>query len=146
MNRATPQMRSFARQLINFDASRIEPSVPEGGAAFRVVDRLRPHLAMLMGDGGFRALLSRALVLAKAEAPSLSETSLDANGILEAPPSQLGSAEFSDGRVALVAQLLGLLTAFIGPTLASQIIREVWPQFPLGDRDFGKEAKSEEAN
>ena len=146
MNRATPQMRSLARQLIAFDASNIEPSASEGGRAFRVVDRLRPHLATLMGDGGFRALLSRALVLAKAEVPSLSETSVDANGTLEAPRSQLMAADFPDGRVVLVAQLLGLLAAFIGPTLASQIVGEVWPQFPLRDWDFGKEARSEEAN
>ena len=149
MNRATPQMRSLARQLITFDASKTQPAAAASRGAFRIIDSLRPHLATLMGEGGFRALLSRALVLAKAEVPSLSGISMDANGSLEAtdaPNSQLSSAEFSDNGIVLVAQLLGLLAAFIGPTLVSQIVGEVWPQFPLGDRDFGKEARSEEAN
>ena len=38
-------------------------------AVFLVCEKLRPHLAMLMGNAGFRALLSRALALAKAEVP-----------------------------------------------------------------------------
>jgi hypothetical protein len=149
MNRATPQMRSLAEQLIAFDASKIDPSASESRVTFRVINQLRPHLATLMGDGGFRALLSRALVLATAEDPSLAGISMRENGTLgasEAPHSESDPAEFLEGRVILVAQLLGLLEAFIGPMLASHIVGEVWPEFPLSNRDFGKEARNEDAS
>lgn len=148
MNRATPQMRTLAKLLIAFDASSTAPSAPDHPVAFVVVDKLRPHLATLMGDGGFRALLSRALVLATAEVPSLSAIGVNPNGTLEALDalhSQPNAAGFLEGRVVLVAQLLGLLAAFIGPSLASHVVGEVWPEFPLIDRDFGREARSEEA-
>ena len=148
MNRATPEMRALAKLLITFDAAGIAPSAAENPATFPVIDKLRPHLATLMGDGGFRALLLRALVLAKVEAPFLSGISVHANGGLEGLDtlrSQPDTTDASAGKVVLVAQLLGLLAAFIGPTLASHVVGEVWPQFPPGDRDFGKEAKSEEA-
>jgi hypothetical protein len=148
VTRATPQMRSLAKRLITFDASMIGPSASENPATFPVIDRLRPHLSMLMGDGGFRALLSRALVLARAEAPSLAGTNLDASGALSAPgapDAEMDDKDFLEGRVLLLAQLLGLLEAFIGPTLTSHIVGEIWPQFPLGDRDFGKEARHEDA-
>jgi hypothetical protein len=87
-------------------------------------------------------------VLAKAEAPSLTGVSVADNGTLDASeaPSQSDANEFLEGRVALVAQLLGLLEAFIGPMLASHIVGEIWPQFPLVNRDFGKEARNEDAS
>jgi hypothetical protein len=142
-------MRSLAKQLIAFDASKIEPSASEDPGTFQIINQLRPHLATLMGDGGFRALLSRALVLAKAEAPSLTGISVREDGTLgtlEAAHSESDATEFLEGRVALVAQLLGLLEAFIGPMLASNIVGEVWPKFPLGNLDFGKEVGNEDAS
>lgn len=113
-------------------------------AAFRATDKLRPHLSTLMGRGGFQALLARALVLAAIEVRWLSAIQVVVDGELEgltAAHAKLDAAEFFEGEVVLLAQLLGLLVAFIGPTLTLRLITQVWPQLPLGDADFGKAAE-----
>jgi hypothetical protein len=97
-----------------------------------IIERCRPHLSNLMGIGGFRALLSRALTLAKEEVSWLSEVQVNAVGTLEGleiPVPTLGRLEFLEGNEIIIAQLLGLLTAFIGTSLTLQQIREIWPGF-----------------
>ena len=102
-----------------------------------------------MGHGGVRALLSRALLLATAEVSWLRAVQVNADGGLEgfeALGSQLDPSEFVEGRVVLLAELFGLLVAFIGPSLTSRLSGEIWPQIPLIERDSGKEVKNEKAN
>jgi len=43
-----------------------------------------------------------------------------------------------EGRVVLLAQLLGLLVAFIGEDLTLRLVREVWPKLSINDVNFGK--------
>jgi hypothetical protein len=45
--------------------------------------------------------------------------------------------------VVLLAQLLGLLVAFIGENLTLRLMREVWPKVPLNELDFASEGKYE---
>lgn len=142
MSRASPRMRSFAKHLIVSDALANSASAADPGAAFPVTDALRPHLVTLVGRGGVRALLARALALATAEVPWLRSVHVNADGDLEglaAVGALLDPTEFLEGRVVLLAQLLGLLVAFIGPGLTSRLVGEFWPQIPFQDRDFGKE-------
>jgi hypothetical protein len=148
VNRATPQMRRFAKQLMVHEALRNKSSDAKLPATFPVTDKLRPHLATLMGNGGFRALLSRALVLAGAEVPWLRAVHVQADGALEglqAPHRQLDPAEFLEGKVVLLAQLLGLLVAFIGTSLTLRLVGEIWPQITLEDMDFGTGGDNEKA-
>jgi hypothetical protein len=140
MNRATPQMRSIAERLINYETPRSGSAAAANTAKFQVTDRLRPHLAMLMGNGGFRALLTRALVLASVEVPWLRAARVGADGTLEGwetPDARRSPAEFREGRVVLLAQLLGLLVAFIGPDLTLRLVSEIWPQLVTDNVDFG---------
>jgi hypothetical protein len=133
-------MRNLAKRLIGYEMSRDRSSEAKPWADFHVTDNLRPHLATLMGNGGFQALLSRALVLAGAEVSWLRALHVKADGTLEgleAPRVQLDPAEFLEGRVVLLAQLLGLLVALIGPSLTSRLLGEIWPQISLDDLDFG---------
>ena len=81
MNRATPQMRYFAKRLIVYE--RNGDTSPETEAAFPIPEKLRPHLAALMGNGGFQTLLMRAVVLATKEIPALSGVWVKADGSLE---------------------------------------------------------------
>jgi hypothetical protein len=60
---------------------------------------------------------------------------------LEALHAQLDPAEFREGKVVLLAQLLGLLEAFIGPGLTSRLVGEIWPEISFDDLDSGAEAK-----
>jgi hypothetical protein len=50
------------------------------------------------------------------------------------PP--LAPAEILEGRIVLLAQMLGLLVAFIGPGLTARLIEEIWPKILLNDLVF----------
>ena len=148
MSRTSPEMRNFAERLIAYETSGDKSSATKTAAAFLVSDKLRPHLTMLMGNRGFSALLSRALALANAEVPWLRAVHVKTDGALEGLEElerQVDRDEFFEGRVVLLAQLLGLLVAFIGARLTVRLVLDIWPKLPLNDLDFGKEEKNEKA-
>jgi hypothetical protein len=124
-------MRDLSKHLIMQEIHKTsDRGVP---AAFRATDKLRPHLATMMGDGGFRALLSRAIVLSDAEAPWLRSARLQPDGALEGLEelqAQMDKEQFLEGNIVLLAQLLGLLEAFLGPKLTFGLVGEVWPNAP----------------
>ena len=127
-------MRDFAERVIACEMSGNKFSETKIPAAFHVCQKLRPHLATLMGNTGFRALLSRALVVSQAEAAWLRAVHVKADGSLgesdeREAPTDLEAV--SEGSVVLVSQLLGLLVAFIGENLALRLVREVWPKLSL---------------
>jgi hypothetical protein len=133
-------MRSVALRLINYETLKNDASETGTAATFQMTERLRPHLATLMGNGGFRALLARALVLASAEVSWLRKVQVNADGTLEGletPHAQLKPAEFRDGQVVLLAQLLRLLVAFVGPVMTLRLMGEIWPQLAADNVDFG---------
>jgi hypothetical protein len=138
MSEATPAVWGLARQLIGQEAAREPTSHGEAGAALRAVDRLRLSLSRLIGVEGFRTLLSRALTLAKAEAPELAPLQVCADGSIEglgelrSPPDGASSAES-----VLLAELLGLLVLFIGEALALQLLRDIGPGVAPGDSGAG---------
>ena len=137
-------MRTVAMRLIVHEARGNKPSVAKAAADFSTCEKLGPHLATLVGNGGYQALLSRALALAQAEVPWLSAVHVKADGTLEgveAHYAQLGPDKFFEGRVVLFAQLLGLLVAFIGGDLTLRLVREVWPNAKLDGLEFGTEGK-----
>jgi hypothetical protein len=134
-------MRDFAERLIAYETRGNKSSETKPPAVFLVGEKLRPQLATLMGNVGFRALLSRALALANAEVPRLRAVRVKADGSFEGL-AELGAHvdldEIFEGRVVLLAQLLGLLAAFIGEDLTLRLVREVWPKLSLNDLNFGK--------
>ena len=146
MSRATPQMRDFAERLIAYETRGNKASGTKTPAAFHVSEKLRPHLAALMGNTGFRSLLSRSLALANAEVPWLRAVHVKADASLEgleALEAQVAPGEIFEGGVVLLAHLLGLLVVFIGENLTLQLAREIWPKLSLNDLDFGKGDKNE---
>jgi hypothetical protein len=141
MSRATPEMRDFAERLIAYETRANNPSKTKTPAACLVSEKLRPHLSTLMGNLGFRALLSRALVLANADVPWLRAVHVNAEGSFEGLDelgAQVDPDEIFEGCVVLLARLLGLLVAFIGEDLTLRLVREAWPKLPLDDLDVGK--------
>lgn len=142
-------MRNFAKRLMSHEAGGKSLPGKKSPATFQVCERLRPHLATLMGNAGFRALLSRALSLASAEVPWLRAVQVKADGTLgwlEEHHAQLDPDEYFDGKVVLLAHLLGLLVAFIGENLTVRLVCEVWPKLSLDDLEFGNGEKNEKAN
>ena len=141
MSRASPKMRHFAKRLTVYERKANTPSETKTPPAFQVCEKLRVHLATFMGNAGFRELLSCALPRAKAEVPWLGAVHVKADGALEGLEelhAKRNPDELFEGGVVLVAQLLGLLVAFIGENLTLRFVREVWPEVPLDDLDFGK--------
>lgn len=141
MTQALPQMRTLAERLIAYEARGNKSSGTKTSAAFQVGEKLRPTLAALMGNIGFRALLSRALTLANAEVPWLRGVRVKADGTLEDLDefeARVDPGEIAEGNVVLLAQLLELLVAFIGEDLVLRLVREVWPKLSLNGLDSGK--------
>ena len=131
MGRVSPQMRSFAKRLIALEANGEKSAKATKRDMFGVCEKLRPQLVPLMGTGGFRALLSRALALAGAEVPWLRAVQVKGDGVverLEGLPKQPDLDAMLEGKVVLLAHLLGLLVAFIGENLTLRLVREVWPK------------------
>ena len=141
-------MRDFAELLIACEMKENLATGTNSPAAFLVCEKLGPHLMTLMGTAGFRALLSRALALANDEVPWLRAVHVKADGSMEGVDelhAQLGADEFMEGRRVLVAQLLGLLVAFIGENLTLRLVREIWPEISLNNLNFITGDKSEKA-
>lgn len=142
MRRASPQMRNFAKRLIVSEAKGKVSAQTAVVDTFNVCERVRPQLTTLMGNAGFQALLSRALTLAGAEVPWLRAVHVGSGGIMEALkefPPHLDGDQFSEGRVILLAHLLGLMVTFIGESLTLRLVREIWPEAPLNGLDLGNE-------
>jgi hypothetical protein len=139
-------MRDFAERLIAYETKGSKSSETKTAAVFLVGEKLRLHLTALMGNVGYRALLSRALALANAEVPWLQAVHVKANGSfggLDELGPQVGPETIAEGSVVLLAQLLGLLVAFIGGSLTLRLVHEMWPKIPLNDLDFGNGEKNE---
>ena len=140
MSRATSRLRDLAQHLIAAEARVVNaPADTKTPRAFLVCERLRPHLANLMGSGGFHALLSRSLALARAKVDWLHAVALtgDTLGVSEEVGKKVGAEVMAEGGAVLISELLGLLVAFIGERLMLQIVRETWPNLSLHNLDSG---------
>jgi hypothetical protein len=101
-------------------------------AALRVYETLAGQLALLIGEGGVRALTARSLHLVKRDFPWLAETR--ETDPLEGPFAQLGvslarqePAVATEAAIAALATLGGLLESLIGETLTMRVLRAAWP-------------------
>ena len=138
----------MAQRLLTYEAVAGKNSEPAESAAFRVCAKLRRPLISLAGVAGFRSLLSRALTLARAEAPSLSVVQVAADGSVEGLgelASQTDKEQARDGGTVLIAQLTGLLFTFIGKSLTLRLVQDVWPEAAFAGRVYEKERKLERA-
>ena len=140
-----PESRHLAQRLLAYEAAAGKNSEPTESAAFRVCAKLRQPLITLAGVAGFRSLLSRALTLARAEAPSLSAIQIAADGSLkglgELEP-QIDKDQAGEGGAILIAQLIGLLLTFIGAGLTLRLVQDVWPEAAFNGRVSEKERKA----
>ena len=148
MSRSNPQIRNFAERLVLYEIRENESLGKKAPIDFEDCEKLRSQLTTLMGAGGFRALLARALELASAEVPWLREVNVQADGSLEGwneLAARVDPQEITEGSIVLVAQLLGLLVAFVGDDLTQRLVGEAWPRLSLHESDFGKGDNHEKA-
>jgi len=135
-------MRDLAERLIAEETrGRKSPEAPHAIAL--VIDKLRPDLQTLMGNMGYRALLSRALAQASAEFAWLRALHVKSDGSLAGLSqleleSHVDSGMIANGRTALLTRLLESLTTFIGANVTLQLAHNIWPNVLLEDLDSGK--------
>ena len=99
-------------------------------AAERVITKLSAGMTLLVSSDGYRALLGRALYLARAEYAVLDGVRVGTSDVyLE---GLRGSGAAHDAIVAFFAHVIALLTRFIGNDLTGNLIRQRWPDAPLG--------------
>jgi len=145
-------MRDFAQKLLDYEAFADRSSEPADSATLRVYEKLRQGLGQFAGVAGFWSLASRALALARTEAPGLSEMRISADGALQdlgeiedrSDIQKVRAGEFpsGEGGIILIARLLGLLLIFVGKPTTLRLLRNVWPgaAFDDCDSDNGRNA------
>lgn len=117
-------MKQLAERLLGTEAAETLVSEEDAASTCRVLEKLRRPLSVLAGTAGVVSLLRRALTVARREAPLLCAVEVNADGSLEGL-----EGEAAEASVVLVANLLELLTAFIGQALVMRFLQDVWPEF-----------------
>jgi hypothetical protein len=132
--------QDLARRLLAAEAAAEKTSLSTESGVICVYEKLRRSLSVLAGVAGFRSLATRALTLAKAEAPSLSAMQVTVDGTLQGlgeTELQSDKHQVGDGGVMLIAQLLGLLITFIGESMTLRLVQDTWPEAGLENWNSG---------
>lgn len=140
MRQATPQLRELSRRLFAREAKKPRGPGAPAEAMAASCRRLHGRLDPLIGAGGFRALLARALHLAAKEFPWLDAVrveehpSCELKGLREAAKG-LEASQVNEGFALVLANVIWLLVTFIGHDIAFGLVQEVWP----GEETFSAE-------
>ncbi len=136
-------MLDLAHRLVAYEAVTGKTSDPMESAALRVYEKLRQGLGEFAGVAGFQSLASRALVLARSEAPGLDAARISADGSLRGLGEFENQIDIAEDRAReypvgeegtiLIARLLGLLLIFLGEVLTLSLLRVAWPGAALDD-------------
>lgn len=136
MDTLSKSTRDLARRLL---AASQASSGSRTKEAVVVIEKLRISLTRFAGSEGFSSLLRRALVLARAETPSLESVKIDAQGQLEGFESLVADtgtgATGEEAAVAITGHLLRLLETFIGRPFTLKLVREAWPDTLLDEEN-----------
>lgn len=135
-----PNTQEIAARLLGYEAAKESPSGTDALPAVHVCQKLNLPLSKLVGETGSRALLARALTLAKREAEVLSPVKVTDEGALEGWNGKADSAS-----TVLVGHLLGLVVTFLGEALTLRLLHDVWPDRTISDMHFGERNGNEPA-
>ena len=143
MRTPSPSMRDLVRRLRAVSRTDADPHVDEAAV---VIEKLRIALTRFAGAEGFASLLRRALMLTRADVPSLQSVKVGADGRLEgieqfaaetsADPAARGLRRWRRSQ----STLLELLVTFIGERLTLRLVREAWPDASLDEYNSTSEA------
>jgi len=156
----SPEIRELAKRLVAHESARPHPSNGEAQTVsglpdrlslpnLSVAEKLRRPLSTLAGVSGFRALVSRALTLAKAQRPELSIVQVKPDGSLDIisatpgrPPNGTGDRTSGESEAVevLVTELLWLLVALIGEPFVVILLRDEWPDFAVPETESRSES------
>ena len=126
------ETQDLAQRLLDYEAAAGDTFQSKKSAVIRVCEKLRLPLSAIVGVADYRVLLSRALTLAKLEAPGLCAVQITTDGALQdlsETGSQIDQKRGGEEGVILLGQLLGLFVAFFGAALTLQLVEDVSPFF-----------------
>ena len=132
MNQPLPEIRALARSLL--ESASDSPEIEERlEATQRVLAGLATRLSPLVGEGGFHLLLQRALKRSQAEHAWVGAIRPDATGPLTWPGLAEGvldvePEEVAAGTEAAIAELIGLVSRFLGADMTIRIVRQSFPE------------------
>ena len=126
-------MRGLARRLLAAEAGSRSATGAHVHDGVRVCEKLQISVTRFAGSDGFSSLLRRALALARAENPSLETAKVKPDGSLEGREALavVAANGGTEGVVAVIAHLLGLLETFVGEPFTLRLVRETWPDASL---------------
>jgi hypothetical protein len=132
--------RDLAHCLLAYEADAGKNAEPAKSATLRVFEKLRHSLDEIAGVAGFYSLASRALILARSEAPSLSAVQVTADGSIHGlgeieTQFKIDKNRAGEGGIILIAHLLELLRIFLGEALTISLLRKAWPGEVFEDRN-----------
>ena len=135
-----PGMRDLAHRLLTYEDGADKTSEAIASPTLRVYEKLRQSLGESVGVAGFQSLASRALTLAKPEAPCLSTARVTTDGLLQGLDEietqvDMNQDPGGEGGIILIARLLGLLRIFLGEALTLSLLRKAWPGEAFDDRN-----------
>ncbi len=140
---AAPQMRDLAHRLLTHEAAAGKTPESMESPTLRVYEKLRQSIGVFVGVAGFQSLATRALILARPEAPSLCAAQISADGALQGlgrgpdeneSPFEIEKNQPVDEGIILIARLLGLLRLLIGEAITLSLLRNAWPGEVFDDR------------
>lgn len=107
-------------------------------AARRACERFADHLAPLIGDAGMAAICARSLQLTERNFPGVAPACASAQGnsrfaLLQQFLEQQDPAAATEAAVAVLATSGELLASFLGDSLTTSLLREMWPEDFAGD-------------
>jgi hypothetical protein len=125
----------MTQHLLAYEAGAGNSAGTNTPPAFRVAEKLRRPLSTLLGAAAFRALLARALALAKARVPGLGGLQVKPDGALEG----LIDDRTPEAGAPVIAQLLSLLGLFIGEDITLRLVVDIWPELsPFDVEPYGE--------
>jgi hypothetical protein len=145
------ETRELARRLLIYESEAGNSCEPEVSPTLRVYEKLRRSLGTFAGVAGFYSLASRALALARSDAPALSAARVAEDGALQCLSEIEQQIDFGKGAggqppgtagIILIARMLGLLHVFLGEALTASLLRVTWPGTALDDSNSEKGRKA----
>ena len=130
-NGPTVETQELARRLVALESA-AGKGKKDSDEFLRVCEKLRQPISTLAGTAGFRALVMRALAVARTENSALSVLQVRPDGNLDGL-EKIAATDLPIAATALIAQLIDLLVTFIGEALTIQLIQEQWPDLPGSD-------------
>ena len=129
-------VEDLAGRIVADESRRIGPSAHDADLILQVCDKMHPAISRLAGTISYRALLSRALAVARPRARTLGALRFENDGRLVFDPED-PAAEFLNpdtvraDAILLIAAFLSSLMILLGEMLTVRIIRQVWPEVTI---------------